>query len=184
MVGAPRLLGRADYLGNNFAPGHPAVESPAAGPSQPITPHNGQITFSPTLPAFVPTCGAPKRRHAPRRAPVVLVDEPAQNIAASDLRTTRPLSPATCPRSGSSTCFATRSSSRSGRRGPKEALVVALAIASDGRKHQLHLAVGNKESESCWTSFLPPRARPRPSDADHRDDRRGAGARERGASGL
>jgi len=25
---------------------------------------------------------------------------------------------------------------------------------SDGRKHLLHLAVGNKESESCWTEFF------------------------------
>src|SRR5881396_2272438 len=37
--------------GGNFAPGHPATVSPAAGPSQPISPHNGAITFSPTLPA-------------------------------------------------------------------------------------------------------------------------------------
>jgi hypothetical protein len=40
--------------GNNFAPGHPAVESPAAGTPQAITPRNGNIKFSPTLPAFVP----------------------------------------------------------------------------------------------------------------------------------
>jgi putative transposase len=31
--------------------------------------------------------------------------------------------------------------------GAKEALLVAWCIASDGRKHLLHLAVGNKESE-------------------------------------
>jgi transposase-like protein len=38
--------------------------------------------------------------------------------------------------------------------GAKEALLVAWCIASDGRKHLLHLAVGNKESETCWTSFF------------------------------
>ena len=27
-------------------------------------------------------------------------------------------------------------------------------IASDGRKHLLHLAVGNKESQACWTEFF------------------------------
>jgi transposase-like protein len=40
------------------------------------------------------------------------------------------------------------------RHGAKEALLVAWCIASDGRKHLLHLAVGNKESESCWTEFF------------------------------
>jgi transposase-like protein len=40
------------------------------------------------------------------------------------------------------------------RQGAKEALLVAWGVASDGRKHLLHLAVGNKESEACWTEFL------------------------------
>jgi putative transposase len=40
------------------------------------------------------------------------------------------------------------------RHGAKEALLVAWCIASDGRKHLLHLAVGNKESEACWTAFF------------------------------
>jgi transposase-like protein len=40
------------------------------------------------------------------------------------------------------------------RHGAKEALLVCWGIASDGRKHLLHLAVGNKESEQCWTSFF------------------------------
>jgi transposase-like protein len=40
------------------------------------------------------------------------------------------------------------------RHGAKEALLVAWCIASDGRKHLLHLAVGNKESEPCWTEFV------------------------------
>jgi len=31
---------------------------------------------------------------------------------------------------------------------------VAWCIAADGRKHLLHLAVGNKESEACWTEFF------------------------------
>jgi putative transposase len=39
-------------------------------------------------------------------------------------------------------------------RGAKEALLVAWCIAADGRKHLLHLAVGNKESEGCWTEFF------------------------------
>ena len=38
--------------------------------------------------------------------------------------------------------------------GAKEALLVAWGIDTDGRKHLLHLAVGNKESEACWTEFL------------------------------
>src|SRR6476619_5321589 len=40
------------------------------------------------------------------------------------------------------------------RHGAKEALLVAWCIDSDGRKHLLHLAVGNKESEACWTGFF------------------------------
>jgi transposase-like protein len=40
------------------------------------------------------------------------------------------------------------------RHGAKEALLVAWCIDSDGRKHLLHLAVGNKESEVCWTGFF------------------------------
>lgn len=40
------------------------------------------------------------------------------------------------------------------RHGAKEALLVAWCIGSDGRKHLLHLAVGNKESEACWTEFF------------------------------
>jgi transposase-like protein len=40
------------------------------------------------------------------------------------------------------------------RQGAKEALLVAWCIAADGRKHLLHLAVGNKESEACWTEFF------------------------------
>jgi len=38
--------------------------------------------------------------------------------------------------------------------GVKEALLVAWCIDTEGRKHLLHLAVGNKESEACWTEFL------------------------------
>src|SRR5918912_1087508 len=40
------------------------------------------------------------------------------------------------------------------RHGATEALLVAWCIASDGRKHLLHLAVGNKESQGCWTEFF------------------------------
>jgi putative transposase len=40
------------------------------------------------------------------------------------------------------------------RHGAKEALLVGWCIASDGGKHLLHLAVGNKESEACWTEFF------------------------------
>jgi transposase-like protein len=40
------------------------------------------------------------------------------------------------------------------RQGAKEALLVAWCIDADGRKHLLHLAVGNKESEQSWTEFF------------------------------
>jgi putative transposase len=40
------------------------------------------------------------------------------------------------------------------RQGAKEALLVAWCIDSEGRKHLLHLAVGNKESEAAWTEFF------------------------------
>ena len=39
------------------------------------------------------------------------------------------------------------------RHGAKEALLVGWCIDSDGRRHLLHLAIGNKESEACWTEF-------------------------------
>ncbi len=40
------------------------------------------------------------------------------------------------------------------RHGAKEAVLAAWGIASDGRKHLLHLAVGNKESGLDWTEFF------------------------------
>jgi hypothetical protein len=40
------------------------------------------------------------------------------------------------------------------RQDAKEALLVAWRIHSDGRKHLLHLAVGNMESEAAWTEFF------------------------------
>jgi transposase-like protein len=40
------------------------------------------------------------------------------------------------------------------RYGAKEGVLAAWCITSDGRKVLLHLAVGNKESEECWTEFL------------------------------
>ena len=40
------------------------------------------------------------------------------------------------------------------RYGAKEGILAAWCITSDGRKLLLHLAVGNKESEVCWTEFL------------------------------
>lgn len=40
--------------GTNFAPGHPASEAPAQGPTEIIAPHNGTIKFDVTLPAPVP----------------------------------------------------------------------------------------------------------------------------------
>jgi putative transposase len=40
------------------------------------------------------------------------------------------------------------------RQGAKEALLVAWCIATDGRKHLLHLGIGNKESEDAWVEFL------------------------------
>jgi hypothetical protein len=35
--------------GGNVAPGQPTTQNSVTGPQQNITPHNGQITFSPTL---------------------------------------------------------------------------------------------------------------------------------------
>lgn len=40
------------------------------------------------------------------------------------------------------------------RHGAKEAVLVAWGIDSEGRKHLLHLQVGNKESETCWVEFF------------------------------
>jgi transposase-like protein len=40
------------------------------------------------------------------------------------------------------------------RHGAKEAVLVGWCIDSEGRKHLLHLAVGNKESEDDWTEFF------------------------------
>lgn len=40
--------------GGNVAPGQPTVTQNVQGPVQTITPHNGQITFSATLPAPTP----------------------------------------------------------------------------------------------------------------------------------
>lgn len=40
------------------------------------------------------------------------------------------------------------------RYGAKEGILCAWAITTEGRKVLLHLSVGNKESEACWTEFL------------------------------
>jgi transposase-like protein len=40
------------------------------------------------------------------------------------------------------------------RHGAKEAVLVGWGIGSDGRKHLLHLGVGNRESEADWTEFF------------------------------
>jgi len=40
--------------GGNVAPGQPSVTQNVTGPQQTITPHNGQITFSPTIPPPTP----------------------------------------------------------------------------------------------------------------------------------
>lgn len=40
------------------------------------------------------------------------------------------------------------------RYGAKEGILCAWAITSEGYKVLLHLAVGNKESEACWTEFF------------------------------
>src|SRR5262249_11601777 len=40
--------------GGNIAPGQPIVTQGVTGPRQTITPHNGQITFSPTIPPPTP----------------------------------------------------------------------------------------------------------------------------------
>lgn len=40
------------------------------------------------------------------------------------------------------------------RYGAKEGVLAAWCITTEGRKVLLHLAVGNKESETCWTEFF------------------------------
>jgi hypothetical protein len=40
--------------GGNIAPGQPIVEQAVEGPTETITPHNGQIRFSPTIPPPTP----------------------------------------------------------------------------------------------------------------------------------
>jgi putative transposase len=54
------------------------------------------------------------------------------------------------------------------RHGAKEAVLVGWCIASDGRKHLLHLAVGNKESQACWSEFFSQHAAPGPASTHHR----------------
>jgi hypothetical protein len=44
--------------GGNVAPGQPVVTQDVTGPAQTITPHNGQITFSPTIPPPPPPSAA------------------------------------------------------------------------------------------------------------------------------
>ena len=44
--------------GGNVAPGQPVVNQSVTGPSQAITPRNGQITFSPTIPPPTPPSAA------------------------------------------------------------------------------------------------------------------------------
>ncbi len=44
--------------GGNVAPGQPIVTQNVTGPTQTITPHNGQITFSPTIPPPTPPSAA------------------------------------------------------------------------------------------------------------------------------
>jgi hypothetical protein len=44
--------------GGNVAPGQPVVTQAVTGPSQNITPRNGQITFSPTIPPPTPPSAA------------------------------------------------------------------------------------------------------------------------------
>jgi hypothetical protein len=44
--------------GGNVAPGQPVVTQDVTGPTQTITPRNGQITFSPTIPPPTPPSAA------------------------------------------------------------------------------------------------------------------------------
>ena len=44
--------------GGNVAPGQPSVTQNVTGPQQTITPHNGQITFSATIPIPTPPSAA------------------------------------------------------------------------------------------------------------------------------
>lgn len=54
------------------------------------------------------------------------------------------------------------------RHGAKEAVLVCWCIASDGRKHLLHLAVGNKESQACWSELFSQHAGPWHASTHHR----------------
>jgi transposase-like protein len=65
------------------------------------------------------------------------------------------------------------------RHGAKEAVLVCWCITSDGRKHLLHLAVGNKESQACWTEFFSQHAAPGPATTHDHHQRRRARADQR-----
>jgi transposase-like protein len=65
------------------------------------------------------------------------------------------------------------------RHGAKEAVLVCWCIASDGRKHLLHLAVGNKESQACWSEFFSQHAGPWHASTHHHHLRRCARADQR-----
>jgi hypothetical protein len=49
---------RCENKGGNIAPGQPVVNQNVTGPVQHITPRNGQITFSPTIPPPTPPSAA------------------------------------------------------------------------------------------------------------------------------
>jgi hypothetical protein len=49
---------RCENKGGNIAPGQPVVNQNVTGPTQHITPRNGQITFSPTIPPPTPPSAA------------------------------------------------------------------------------------------------------------------------------
>jgi transposase-like protein len=65
------------------------------------------------------------------------------------------------------------------RHGAKEAVLVCWCIASDGRKHPLHPAVGNKESQACWSEFFSQHAGPWHASTHHHHLRRCARADQR-----
>jgi putative transposase len=68
--------------------------------------------------------------------------------------TTRGSATETCPSSTSAISFSTPSTRASAATEPRRGSSPPGPSPQNGRKVLLHLAVGNKESEACWTEFL------------------------------
>ncbi|MDQ3900786.1 MAG: transposase [Actinomycetota bacterium] len=98
-----------------------------------------------------PRCG---RRRCDATGQTLISKSAVSEITDRLWPTIRPSSAGICLTSPWSIYSLMRSFQSLRRHGAKEALLVAWCIASEGRKHLLHLAVGNKESQACWTEFF------------------------------